>query len=334
MKRLYTFIALIGVSLGVCVADAYAADRGPRACGEKRGKIISVAVKDLAKCMATSFGEKRYECEQRAQEKLVRTWRRHDLRYDCGTEALDLAVHAGVALKNLLDGFWQEPAWGLTKDVPPVVGAFNKVVFFAPFCEFGPEDFDSERSYNEAVRDKACFPDPVKEYKADGYFGGLYTTSSHTGQRELAFWRAGSLCQQIAIEADLPLAERNKYDVWLSNEYNGPATRFERSDVPYVLPSGMRVADDWDDLTDLEIRYTIDEDAFGNAMPGKLVMTGTNPDGTPSGLHADNWKFRGSIHTRGSTSNTVIKWTSHNALTVQIADSPENIGHGVYCFQQ
>ena len=337
MKSLITTIALITVSLVGTAPDVSAGGRGPEACGEKRGKLVSVAVKDLAKCMATKFGPDRGICEERAQEKLDRSWTRQDSRYDCSNEEPGLGKRAGSVLRDLMGGFWDEPSWGLPEENPPIVGVFNKVVFFAPFCDFGPRDHDTEASYNEAVAGKGCFPDLQKEHQASDHLG-LYRSSAHTGKRELNFRQAGLACQRIAINADLPRADRVDYDVWVSNEYIGPDNRFERSEVPYVLPSGVVVAKDWDDLTDQEIRHPIDEDALGRNVGKKDVLTGTDPEGVPTLFHANNWSFSGWFHTLGSTSHTVQKWTS-NGTNDQYYDDPSGVdpmdlGDGVYCFQQ
>lgn len=330
MRSLFTTTALIAVSLVGTAPDVSAAGRGPQACGEKRGKLVSVAVKDLAKCMATKTGQDRKTCETRAQEKLERSWARQDLRYECASEEPGLGKRAGMVLRDLVDRFWEDSSWGLPEDIPTVVGVVNKVVFFAPFCDFSPWDHEDAAAYDQAVAEKRCFPDPQKERTASWY-SGLYRNTEFTGQLELNFRWAGLACQRLAIDAGLPLADRVDYDVWISNAYNGPATRFEHSEVPYVLPSGVRVADDWDDLTDWEIRHPIDEDAFGGKVGKRNVLTGTDPEGAPSGLHANNWSFGGFVHTWGSTSNTVERWTSNSTND---ADGPDYIGDGVYCFQQ
>ena len=57
-------------------------------------------------------------------------------------------------------------------------------------------------------------------------------------------------------------------------------TRFVQSTIPYVLPDGTRVADDWSDLTDGTIAAAINVLADGTAPNGlpTTVFTNANAD--------------------------------------------------------
>ena len=58
---------------------------------------------------------------------------------------------------------------------------------------------------------------------------------------------------------------------------------FTRSDAPFVMTSGVRVADDWADLTDGTINNPIVIDEQGNQPNGvPMVWTGTEPSGQPA----------------------------------------------------
>lgn len=45
---------------------------------------------------------------------------------------------------------------------------------------------------------------------------------------------------------------------WLSNIEGSPATRMTHADVPYVLPNGVKIADNWADLVDGDLDAAID----------------------------------------------------------------------------
>ena len=64
---------------------------------------------------------------------------------------------------------------------------------------------------------------------------------------------ADAFCQGLADAAGLP----GIYRVWLSDSTGSPSTRFTRSTIPWIMPSGSNggiiLADNWTDLTDSSI---------------------------------------------------------------------------------
>ncbi|MDC0715626.1 DUF4215 domain-containing protein [Nannocystis bainbridge] len=105
-------------------------------------------------------------------------------------------------------------------------------------------------------------------------------------------------CQQLADAAGLP----GTYLAWLSDVAASPASRMTHADVPYVLPNGTKVADDWADLTDNSLDAPINVTELGGPAPigdticagggYATVYTGTSADGTLSWIHdtCENWQ--------------------------------------------
>lgn len=90
-----------------------------------------------------------------------------------------------------------------------------------------------------------------------------------------------AICQSEADAAGLP----GTYKAWLSTAGESPSTRFTRASVPYILPNGTMVAEDWADLTDGSILAPIDCGPDGEQVPSigyeYDVWTATKADGTP-----------------------------------------------------
>ena len=96
-------------------------------------------------------------------------------------------------------------------------------------------------------------------------------------------------CTDLAAAAGLV----GTYRAWLSDAAGrSPSVTFTRSDVPFVMTTGVRVADGWADLTDGTINNPIVVDEQGNqpdTVP--VVWTGTEPSGRPvsSGSTCGEW---------------------------------------------
>jgi hypothetical protein len=104
---------------------------------------------------------------------------------------------------------------------------------------------------------------------------------------------ADEFCQMDADEWGLP----GTYKAWLSDSYSSPDTTFDKGGHPYRLPSGLKLAEDWDDLTDGYLPYKIAEYADRTTVAlFKPVWTNTSMDGTaantsgyPGWDSCDNW---------------------------------------------
>jgi len=78
---------------------------------------------------------------------------------------------------------------------------------------------------------------------------------------------ANSLCKKLAMIAGLPNYET--YRAWMSDDTFSPATWFFHSRGRYILPNGVVVANDWNDLTDGTIQHPIDIDENGDPSLGQ-----------------------------------------------------------------
>ena len=86
---------------------------------------------------------------------------------------------------------------------------------------------------------------------------------------------ADAQCQMLAEDAGLP----GIFLAWLSDGAVTPATRFVQSTVPYVLTTGIPIAQNWKDLTDNTLVHAIDttESQGGAPIPAGGCGGGTKP---------------------------------------------------------
>jgi hypothetical protein len=73
----------------------------------------------------------------------------------------------------------------------------------------------------------------------------VYTLRSFPGNFVDGLASADGICQVAAHEFGMD----GTYKGWLSDDTASPSTRFTRAERPYVLPTGARVAPDWNGLT-------------------------------------------------------------------------------------
>ncbi|WP_186343237.1 DUF1554 domain-containing protein [Allochromatium palmeri] len=139
---------------------------------------------------------------------------------------------------------------------------------------------------------------------------------------------ADSKCQ---AEADLALLT-GTFKAWISDETSSPNTRFSKSDVPYILPSGEIVAENYEDLTDGFIENPININPYGDYYNNQAVWTGTRYDGNLSNGTCNNWTigYGNRINEngiRGSINSIDQGWSSDFNVR---CDS----NYRLYCFQQ
>lgn len=100
---------------------------------------------------------------------------------------------------------------------------------------------------------------------------------------------ADQACARLAVAAGL----RGVYRAWLSDDAGvSPSVTFTQTGAPFVMTSGVRVADHWADLTDGTINNPIVVDERGrqpDTVP--VVWTGTDPTGhpAPGGVSCGGW---------------------------------------------
>jgi cysteine-rich repeat protein len=106
---------------------------------------------------------------------------------------------------------------------------------------------------------------------------------------------ADTLCNTRAAAGALP----GTYMAWLSDNTGSPSTRMTKAIVPYVLPNGVKVANNWTDLTDGGLIAAVNVTELKGAVPttgfcgpGEApVWTNTNANGTQANANNScaNW---------------------------------------------
>ncbi len=126
---------------------------------------------------------------------------------------------------------------------------------------------------------------------------------------------ADQKCQTLAAAAGLP----GVFYAWLRDGAIAPSNRFVKSNVPYVLPTGIQVAKNWTDLTDGTLQHAIDttESKGGAPVPavgcsaGKpTVWTNTTEKGIPWKVNGcDGWSKTTGAARQGQASVTNFAWS-------------------------
>ena len=147
---------------------------------------------------------------------------------------------------------------------------------------------------------------------------------------------ADAKCQARAAAGNLP----GTYKAWLSDNTGAPANRLTQSTVPYVLPNGTKVANNWADLTDGTLLAAINVTELGGPAPiGNTLCLGGGQravwsNTTISGLQASPlWSCSNWTSSAGS---------SHWGLATSVGTSWTNWCNGpmcsytapIYCVQQ
>jgi hypothetical protein len=114
--------------------------------------------------------------------------------------------------------------------------------------------------------------------------GRLYDGNFGSGQRVLGHLEADLECQELAQAAGLA----GVFRAWISGRVDdgeeplahGVIDRFTQSPFPYKLVNGVRVADDWSDLTDGTLGHAIDVTERNTPVGSEArVWTNTRHDG-------------------------------------------------------
>ncbi len=117
-----------------------------------------------------------------------------------------------------------------------------------------------------------------------------------------------AICQTRADAAGLP----GTYKAWLSTSTVSAASRLTHATVPYYMPDGVKVADDWNDLTDGTLDRGITVNELGVSMPNNRPYTGTNANGSIGGGMCNNWSTssNGVTALMGQSFSTVSGWSA------------------------
>jgi hypothetical protein len=157
-----------------------------------------------------------------------------------------------------------------------------------------------------------------------GDFGKFAPTGGFGG-----FYAGASICQDLADAAGL----EGDYLPWLNHSGGrGPYQLFQRSSVPYVRTDGVKIADNWNDLTDGSLDAAISRNEMGQYVENKSVWTGLFKNGSnnpPScSLWTDDDSGSGNSFGRvGYTTAVDYKWSFRGQS--RCSNSAR-----LYCFQQ
>jgi cysteine-rich repeat protein len=159
------------------------------------------------------------------------------------------------------------------------------------------------------------------------------TSSLHAGDLG-GLAGADAICNMLAQNASLP----GTYMAWLSTGVDSPSTRFVQSAVPYVLPDGNQVADDWADLIDGSLDFAVARTETGAmsvdtaAMCGgsaRLARTGTTEFGTAApGTCVDySSSLASDVGLAGRSASNMAQWSNCGDIGCDVLLP-------IYCFQQ
>ena len=141
---------------------------------------------------------------------------------------------------------------------------------------------------------------------------------------------ADTICQERANEAGLP----GTFMAWLSDRDTSVSQRFDRNrdDAAFVRTDGVRIANNWQDLTDGTLLEAITRDEFGNYRANS-VWTNTGIGGDARGSDGDCYHWSTASSTAfsriGSVFETDSRWTVRDAINWSCDRQ-----YRLYCFQQ
>lgn len=143
---------------------------------------------------------------------------------------------------------------------------------------------------------------------ADASRGGpqkiIFATSSKQNGDLGGLAGADAVCGQRAENAGLT----GEFKAWVSSPAQSAAERLAHADLPYVLPDGTQVADDWNDLVDGDLDAPIDRDEDGSQVTGD-VWTGTRANGNTGAATCGGFADIGELGICGSSSAKSADWS-------------------------
>lgn len=154
----------------------------------------------------------------------------------------------------------------------------------------------------------------------------IFVTSTTTTGDLGGIEGADATCNALAATAGLP----GDYLAWLANSDpdTAPNTRFFQSSGPYLLPNGIKVADDYADLKGGG-DHAVDRDEFGDLVSTgggtvawtNVLATGAQGGVGPSNNHCDDWiNGTGGVGNFGVFTLSSTAWTSAGSATCTEAD--------------
>ncbi len=139
---------------------------------------------------------------------------------------------------------------------------------------------------------------------------------------------ADTQCQSTAQAASLG----GVWKAWLSYEGSSASSRISHSTIPYTGLDGLKIANNWNDLTDGSIQNPIIRDEFKNLVTNEKVWTGTKQNGDVySASTCYNWNSKSGSGRYGIASTSYLdgRWTNFNSQSCQPSSTAR-----LYCFEQ
>lgn len=133
---------------------------------------------------------------------------------------------------------------------------------------------------------------------------------------------ADQLCAERAASAGLA----GNFRAWLSSPDQSAEERLDHAAIPYARTDGTRVADDWDDLVDGQLRAPIDRDEDGTSADGD-AWTGTLASGDDADLTCGGFASTDDSGVCGSVAASDGSWTD-------AVRPPCSAALRIYCFEQ
>ena len=160
---------------------------------------------------------------------------------------------------------------------------------------------------------------------------------------------ADDKCNALAKASSNPDIQKRTFAAWMSDATTSPKARFVRSDTPYTMPNGQKIADDYADLTsDTGIYTSLDVDENGKHHDGGSAWTGTRPDGSATQANCTNWQLTSGLGTKGDITSNGSDWSAagrygDNTISQTIGsgsgdntswNSCQSSSAHIYCFEQ
>jgi hypothetical protein len=152
-------------------------------------------------------------------------------------------------------------------------------------------------------------------------------------------------CRNLALQQQFDNAA--SFKAWLSDAQRSPAQDFDHGPdtlgLPYVLPSGVRLADDWNDLTQNGPRVGLTVSQSGAVVLDWRVWTNTAPSGLPFDLaaHCKSWSSSAPVDSArtgrsGVPEQPVDEWNqwADDRQWTNYTTIPCDFLARLYCFEQ
>jgi hypothetical protein len=138
-------------------------------------------------------------------------------------------------------------------------------------------------------------------------------------------------CAARAALSKNPAIAKRQWQAWMSDDGANftAAARLTHGTMPYRLPSGVLLANDWAQLTSGALAHAIDEDEDARHVGADFVWTGTTTSAQRATATCTGWTINGTANTGtvGRTNAADSTWT--NSGTVGCGE-----GHRLYCIEK